>query len=230
MTTVDFEEYKDSYREDVQRAIGFIGQDLDFYTEIKADHIAAAAARYFGSRKSLKVLDVGCGVGETDRFLRRHFSEIHGVDVAPGVIEQAARHNPSVHYQCYDGKRLPFDDGTFDLAFTICVVQCVPSPQWGGFVAEMRRVVKKGGLVFIFEHNPLNPLTRRVVARCRMNDGLPLLRKKLVKQLMEEAQLEVVEDPYILFFPWKGRFFRKSERALLRKIPLGAQYYVVGKK
>ena len=44
------------------------------------------------------------------------------------------------------------------------------------FVAELARVVRPGGLVVVFEHNPLNPLTRLVVSRVTFDDGVRLLR------------------------------------------------------
>ncbi len=229
MTTVDFEDFKDHYLEDVRKAVSFIGQDPDFFTQIKAEHLIDISRRQLGIAPGLKILDVGCGIGVTDRPLCGDFGEIHGVDIAPGVIEKAKKNNPTVQYQLYDGMRLPFPDGSFDLVFTICVMQCVPSDQWGNFTGEMRRVLKKGGISIVFEHNPYNPLTRDVVARCAMNRGLPIIKKKAIRGLFTDHEMKIIEERYILFFPWKGNLFRSVEK-VMRRIPIGAQYYVVGRK
>jgi ubiquinone/menaquinone biosynthesis C-methylase UbiE len=82
-----------------------------------------------------------------------------GIDVASTVVEEARAANPGVTYHDYDGDRLPYPDQSFDAAYTIAVMHHVPPPQWPAFLQEMRRVVRPGGLIVIFEHNPINPLT-----------------------------------------------------------------------
>jgi ubiquinone/menaquinone biosynthesis C-methylase UbiE len=82
------------------------------------------------------------------------------------AIERAAKRNPRVIYETYDGDRLPFVDDSFDAAVTICAMHHVDPPQRPRFVAELRRVIKPGGIAVVFEHNPLNFLTRRAVSNC----------------------------------------------------------------
>ena len=45
------------------------------------------------------MLDVGCGPGETDRFLDGRVGRLAGVDVASGMLERARSRNPSVEYR-----------------------------------------------------------------------------------------------------------------------------------
>ena len=61
---------------------------------------------------------------------------------------------------------MPVPDASVDVVFAICVVHHVPPAHWGAFAAEMARVLRPGGVAAIFEHNPLNPVTRRVVSNC----------------------------------------------------------------
>ena len=79
-------------------------------------------------------------------------------------------------YEAYDGERLPYDDERFDVAFAICVLHHVRPAERPRFVGELRRVVRPGGLVALFEHNPLNPLTRLAVHRCAFDGDAVLLR------------------------------------------------------
>ena len=55
--------------------------------------------------------------------------------------------------------------------------RCIMSRrQLAGFVADMVRVTRPGGLVCVIEHNPLNPLTRLAVNRCPFDADAVLLR------------------------------------------------------
>ncbi|MGH2697569.1 MAG: class I SAM-dependent methyltransferase [Actinomycetota bacterium] len=224
----EFERYKDSYRAKVEESIGFVHQDLDFFTEAKARHIVRLATTLLGDTGRLSVLDVGCGVGLTDSYLESRFGRLSGVDVSPGVIETAARANPWAEYATYDGRKLPYDDECFDLTFAICVMHHVPTEFWLEFVAEMRRVTRPGGLVTIFEHNPLNPLTRVAVSRCEFDVGVTLLRLRTARELLRHNRMEPSAQSYILFFPWRVEALQRAERAL-RGVPLGAQYFVAGR-
>ncbi len=66
---VEFEQYKDTYRQEIQDSISFIGQDLDFFTQVKVDYLLNLTRKYVGDPSGLKILDVGCGVGITDYHL-----------------------------------------------------------------------------------------------------------------------------------------------------------------
>ncbi|MDP9068259.1 MAG: class I SAM-dependent methyltransferase [Actinomycetota bacterium] len=223
-----FDRYKDSYREDVQRSIGFVGQSHDFFTASKARHLLDLVRRNLGATTDLRVLDVGCGVGVTDALISSSFRSVHGVDVAAGVVDRAAAANPAVDYRTYDGENLPFPDASMDVTFAICVLHHVAPPARVSFVDEMKRVTRAGGLVLIFEHNPVNPLTRLAVARCEFDEDVVLLSKRDVKRLLVASDMAVVEERYILFLPWMIDLSQKLDR-LLHWLPLGAQHVTVAR-
>jgi ubiquinone/menaquinone biosynthesis C-methylase UbiE len=209
----------------VQKSIEFIGRDHAFFTRIKAELLVELARTYVGDPSTLKALDVGCGTGETDSLLVGELGMIEGVDVSEGVLETARARHPEVNYRRYDGRNLPYDAGSFDLAFAICVVHHVPPPQWQSFIGELGRVVRSGGLLVVIEHNPFNPLTRLAVSRCAFDDDAVLARRRGVERLVQNAGLEVRTSRYIEFFPWDHRLLRRAERALT-DLPFGAQYAV----
>jgi SAM-dependent methyltransferase len=226
-TNVDFGSRKDTYQDEVQKSIDFLGQGLDFFVEIKANYLLDIARRRLGDPKSLSFLDVGCGLGLTDEYLKGEVGALHGIDVAAGVVDRAQERNPWAGYHIYDGARAPFLDEFFDLTFAICVLHHVNPPSWPSFVDELARVTKRGGLVVVIEHNPLNPLTRLAVSRCEFDEDAVLLRARRTRRLLAGAGLKVAEAPYIAFVPWRGRILRQAERGLSR-LPLGAQYAVAG--
>jgi len=226
---INFEHYKDRYQTEIQKSISFIKQSHDFFTLVKVRYLLKTIERHLGATAGLKVLDLGCGVGITDQHLKGKFAKLHGVDIGKGIVQKAAKLNPEVSYKFYDGKKLPFKDETMDVTFAICVLHHVPLENLKAFTAEMKRVTKKGGIIVIFEHNPLNPLTLRAVNQCDLDEDAILLSSGKTKRLLGEQGMDLVEGRYILFTPWGGFFFEWLDR-FLGWLPLGAQYYVVGRK
>jgi SAM-dependent methyltransferase len=187
------------------------------------------AERELGGATRVKALDVGCGPGETDAYLVGKLGALHGVDISEGVLMTARERNPDVTYTLYDGERLPLGDGDFDLVFAICVVHHVPPGRWKGFIAELTRVVRPGGLLALIEHNPLNPLTRLAVARCEFDDDAVLLRRGQAERLQRDAGLRPTTSRYITFFPWRSSMLAAVEQRLGR-VPLGAQYVAAARR
>jgi SAM-dependent methyltransferase len=143
-------------------------------------------------------------------------------------VREASIANPWATYAAYDGRKLPFEDGRFDVAFAICVLHHVEPADRAAFVVELGRVVRPGGVVLIFEHNPYNPLTRVAVSRCDFDRGVVLETRAATLRLVRSGGLEPVEAPYIVFFPWRARGLRATER-VLGWLPLGAQYVVAAR-
>jgi SAM-dependent methyltransferase len=225
---VSYDQYRDSYEEELDRAVGFSGKRHAFFTETKAVELLRITDRHLGDPSRVGALDVGCGIGLADRYLEGRLGSLTGVDVSPGVLERAEQTNPWARYVLYDGERLPFDDGSFDLTFAVCVVQVIEPSRRPEFVSEIARVTRPGGLVVAFEHNPINPLTRLVVRRCSFGEDARMLAARALASLFRAANLSVVERGYILLFPTSGTRLRKLERALAR-FPFGAQYYLAGR-
>jgi SAM-dependent methyltransferase len=223
-SSMTFDRHSETYEDQLADAIGGIG-DPAFFTEIKARLLVKVAETALGSARKLSALDVGCGPGLTDEFLVDDFGSVVGVDVSQQMVERARKSNPASRYVVYDGRRLPFENGSFDLSFAICVLHHVEPGERLAFAEELVRVTRPGGLIALFEHNPLNPLTRVVVSRCEFDEGVELLPLKETKRLLRTAGAEAAMSRYILFFPWRAELLRRTED-LLRYLPLGAQYMV----
>jgi SAM-dependent methyltransferase len=221
---VKFDEYRCSYDADINQAIAFSGQEHDFFLQAKAE-VLIELLRSHVPAVQLDVLDIGCGNGGLHRFLDSAGLTLNltGIEVAPQFVEVARQHNRGVAYDVYDGRRLPYDAGRFDAAFTVCVMHHVPPAQWLEFVTEMRRVVRPGGLVAIFEHNPYNPVTAHIVRTCPIDRDAVLLKPTRLTAIMREAGLEAAAREFILFTPFGNPLFRRLDR-LMSWLPLGAQY------
>jgi len=224
----EFDRYGDSYEKAVDDAIGFAGTEHAFYLEAKARALVELARRELGDPARIHALDVGAGPGSLHPYLAE-IGALEGVDVSEALVERAAAANPAVRYRTYDGKRLPFADESFDLAFAVNVFHHVDPPDRADLASELARVVRPGGIVAVFEHNPLNPLTRLVVSRCEFDKGVELLSTREVRALLAQAGLQLVERRYILFFPWRSALLQRLETRL-GPVPLGAQHLTAARR
>ena len=196
---------------------------------MKASHLIDLVKAHFGEATNRSLVDLGCGIGNYHDILRPELGALTGIDVSSKSIERARTDHPDVDYYSYDGGTLPFEEASFDVAFAICVVHHVPVPQWPQFFAEMMRVLKPGGLGLIFEHNPSNPLTMRVVNRCPFDRDAVLLKPSKTLELMKGAGFSDMQNRSIINIPSFGTLTRRIDRAL-GLMPFGAQYIVQGTK
>jgi SAM-dependent methyltransferase len=97
----------------------------------------------------LKWIDVGCGNGAFTELIvdRCAPNEVRGIDPSEAQLD-FARKRPGARLAKFDhgdAMALPFPADTFDVAVMALVIFFVPEPAKG--VAEMKRVVRPGGMV-----------------------------------------------------------------------------------
>ncbi len=112
------------------------------------------------------ILDVGCGTGALAAWIQRAGYAVTGVDASVGMLAQARDGGVGAVFAAYS-TALPFPDGAFDLALSVATMHHLETEERvAATIAEMGRVVRPGGHVLIWDHNPLNPywpiLMRRV--------------------------------------------------------------------
>jgi ubiquinone/menaquinone biosynthesis C-methylase UbiE len=224
--TAGFDAYASGYQTSVERSVGFTKRPLEFFHQRKIDVLRRAAQRHLGALDQAAVLDVGCGSGITDTLLRPQVGSLTGVDVSAAMVEQAQRRNPDCAYSVYEGERLPFNPGTFDMVMTICVMHHVPPQQWRQFTDELMRVVRPGGVVVVIEHNRWNPATRRAVNSCEFDDDAVLVPERQLRRLLTAAGAATVGVRYFLFSTLQGPAGAAIDRRMA-PVPLGGQYAAV---
>ena len=220
--------YEEHLKDPLKEWIG--GNSSEYYLQLKARETLEHLKRLSLDPKRLKVLEVGCGTGRVARMLHGEFLELSGVDSSQGMIQRArSSPPPGVSFYASDAGRLPFEDGRFDFLYSMCLFHHVPHRFHPDILREMLRVLKPGGWTFHFEHNALNPLTRLVVKRCPVDEGVRLLYPHRMADLFRRQNLRQIHTRFILFFPKYFRFLRRGEPRL-SWLPLGGQFYVCGRK
>lgn len=121
----------------------------DLWRELILSHAPASQA------DSLRVLDVGTGPGFFAMNLALAGHRVSAVDVTEDMLrharENARAYGADVDFRQYDGRTLPFEDGTFDLVVSRNVLWNIEEP----FAAmqEWKRVLRKGGRFICFDAN-----------------------------------------------------------------------------
>lgn len=88
-------------------------------------------------------LDLGCGTGFFLPQLAPHCQQLHGLDLAPGMLAQAAMRGSGALLLCGDAEQLPFADQSLDWIFSSLALQWCERPAQA--FAELHRVLKPGG-------------------------------------------------------------------------------------
>jgi len=100
-----------------------------------------------------KVLFVAVGTGQDIRFFPPG-RDIVGIDISPRMLAKAqtraANYAGSLDLQVMDVHALEYPDHSFDQVVTSCTFCSVPNPVAG--LAALRRVLKTGGMLYMFEH------------------------------------------------------------------------------
>lgn len=145
-----------------------------------------AHARSLGvSVRPDRALDFGCGVGRLTQALAPHFERVDGVDIAPSMLEQAARydrHPGRCFFHLNDRPDLAlFPDRSFTFIYTSLVLQHLPVPVARGYMREFLRLLAPSGLLVF--HLPSEPFPegsagakRRSYARGPLAPGAFLAR------------------------------------------------------
>ncbi len=120
-----------------------------------------------------KVLFLAAGTGLDFQFFPPN-QDLVAIDISPKMLEKAAprarQYNGTIDLQEMDVHDLTFPDDSFDQVFTVCTFCSVPNPVHG--LEQLRRVLKPGGRLRMFEHtgsrwfpfslllNLMTPMTR----------------------------------------------------------------------
>jgi len=220
----DFDKFAGDYRKIHSDNIKLSGGDSYYFAEHKVLELKKQEKDI-----NLKMLDVGCGDGATEFFVKKHFPswQTYGIDVSGQAIDVARSRNiDSAIFQLYDGLTIPFNDNYFDVIFVAAVLHHINFSLHDTVINEIYRVLKPGGRFYLFEHNPLNPVTKYLVKTCVFDKDARLLTYVYAKRKIKTAAFGSIKRKFILFFPRKGIFSRFIKlEDVLGWLPLGAQYY-----
>lgn len=131
--------------------------DAEWFLEggkLAVETIASAAGRAGRTLEDFEsILDFGCGSGRVIRHLSHLPGQIVGSDIDRPAIEWSRRNLPFARFLVNDIAP-PFDleDSTIDLAYAFSVITHLPVALQHEWMAELRRVLRPGGLLLLSAH------------------------------------------------------------------------------
>lgn len=222
MEKVNFDEYAENYDNLLREQLGFFSEDDKYFARYKIqlvrDHIRIQPRR---------VLEYGCGTGRNLPFLKEAFpaAEIFGVDISAQSIVVAAENNRFAKCSLLEAGFVG-NVGSFDLIFVAGVFHHIAPPERGASLKQLDSLLSEGGSLFVFEHNPYNPITRKMVRECPFDtDAVLVSMKRMEELLMKSISHSNVLKKYTLFVPPALHNLRRIEK-YLGWLPLGGQYFI----
>ncbi|MEA5626098.1 class I SAM-dependent methyltransferase [Nostoc sp. UHCC 0251] len=107
--------------------------------------------KYICDLKPQTILEIGCANGRLYRQLRQYGyqGDYSGIEMADYIIQQNSYKHPEAHWQCSTAYSLPFPDSSFDICFSLYVLEHLVYPERA--LNEMMRVIKANGyLILVF--------------------------------------------------------------------------------
>jgi 2-polyprenyl-3-methyl-5-hydroxy-6-metoxy-1,4-benzoquinol methylase len=217
---VEFDAFASSYQEYLNHSVRISGDTSDYFAAYKAAFIARKIAPSGG-----KLLDYGCGIGLLAGHLKRRLPnvQIDGFDVSQDCISQIDKNLAQPGVFTSD---LKITGRSYDVIVLSNVLHHVKPEHRGTLILDIRSRLAKNGKLVIFEHNPINPLTRWAVSQCVFDQDAILLTAREMLRCLRAASLRVLTHDYVVFFPRYLAWLRPFE-PFLRWCPLGAQYVMV---
>lgn len=230
MDVAEFDKFADEYLAAHGRNLKISGETPDYFARYKLDELRR---RWTGLKlpEPQAVLDFGAGIGNSLPHLARVFptARLTGLDVSEKSLAVAAQRFPGLaELVRYEGGETPLADGSFDLIFSACVFHHIDPAEHGPLLARLKRLLKPGGVLAIFEHNPVNPVTRYIVATCPFDENAVLIPARTFAGRQRAAGFERVAIAYTGFFPGPLGGLRPLER-WMTAVPVGAQYYTLAR-
>ena len=221
----NFDQFAKEYRDIHNENIKITGADSEYFAQNKVEIVA----EYLDKNQSLKLLDFGCGDGISLQLFHKLLPNIQlaGIDVSSeSIAEAAARNLPGAELKPFDGFIIPFEANLFDVVFVANVFHHIDHKNHPQVCAEIYRILKPGGTLFIFEHNPYNPVTRKIVRDCVFDEDAVLLPPPYTIKLLQAAGFLQAKNHFTLFFPRSVVFkpFLSLEK-WMRRLPIGGQYF-----
>lgn len=217
---IDFDQYAGQYEALIAAQTGFFETDNSYFVRYKTERLKQLAPN------ATSVLDFGCGIGRSMPHLRAAFpdAQIAGCDPSADSLAMARRENPDCRFFAPDELAA---GARFDVAMASCVFHHIAPAGRQEALRYCYDRLKPGGSLVIFEHNPFNPVTRRLVSTCPFDADAVLLTKAETSRRMREAGFDIAASGYCLFFPGALAALRPLENHL-GWLPLGGQYFVHG--
>jgi len=220
----EFDAYAQQYEAALNQGLSVSGETSEYFATQRIQWTAGLVGQIDS------VLDFGCVIGIAIPTLKQNFKPelIWGFDPSSAAIERATDEHQSESTKfSFDSDQIP--ENTFDLAYCNGVFHHIPPADRNSALAIVYRSLKAGGWFAFWENNPWNPGTRYVMSKIPFDRDAITISPTQAKLLLREAGFDISLSHSRFIFPRSLSFLRPLEK-LVYRLPVGAQYLVLGQK
>jgi len=150
------------------------------------------------TRGRSEICDMGCGPGQVARYLKDAGASVFGLDLSPGMLQQARKLNPDIEFR--EGNMMALDLANASLAGIAAFYAIVNIPRKSLPVVfrELLRVLQPGGLLLLAFHTGDAVLQENELWGQPITMHFLLLPPLEIRRELEDAGFvveEVVERP-----------------------------------
>jgi len=140
--------------------------------------------RQMGDLRGRRILDIGCGLGESSIYFALQGAQVTAVDISPKMIELAQRlagqYGVRIKTAVSDAESLGVEPGAFDFVFLGNLLHHVSDREH--LLRQVNLALRPGGRFFSWDplaYNPVINLYRRLATKVRTEDETPLTKADL---------------------------------------------------
>ena len=169
--------------------------------------VAQEFIRWLAASEDGQWLDVGCGTGALSQAILelKKPEKVTGIDRSEEFVKTVRSKvvHPNVEFRTGDAQSIPVESETYDVAVSGLVLNFVPQPNQ--MIAEMKRAVKKGGMValYVWDYAEKMQFMRHFwdaavdldPAAHDLDEGVrfPICHPDALTQLFQDAELSTIE-------------------------------------
>jgi len=166
-----------------------------------------------------EVCDMGCGPGHVARYLSDAGASVFGLDLSPGMLEQARKLNPNIPFRQGNMLALDIRDATLAGIAAFYAIVNIPKESLPTVFREMARVLQPHGLLLLAFHLGDEVLHENELWGQQISMDFLLFPVQQIRQYLEAAGLRVEDvierEPYAPEVEYQSRrayiFVRKPE-------------------
>jgi len=172
---------------------------LEYFNDIEKHHWWWEGRREIlrqelSHRKKLKVLDIGCGTGETMSFVKSFLKnpDVIGVDNSQVAVNFATKRGHKVIK--VNALKLPFEDNSFDVILILDVIEHIKDDR--ELLSEAKRVLRPGGKIIVTA-----PALQFIWSQHDTGQGHQRrYTRHMMRNLADSCRLEITRLTYFNFF------------------------------
>src|SRR5262245_50171951 len=240
MVSTPFDSYAKSYEVLHDQNLAPIGAESTEFLHAKLNWCRRFATKHFKPTTFTRTfLDFGCGTGRFGHEFHKYFDHSWGyvgVDPSTACIKEAQEQSASSCQGSHGNKNplfIPLDSwnqspAQYDFILAACVFHHIEPDRRRLVLRRLWEGLRQSGVIVIWEHNPWNPVTRRIVKDCPFDRDARLLSiAEMIRLWHETIPNGDTGYQFVTFCPGILRRFKLLEQ-LLVWLPLGGQWVFWG--